>query len=251
MNDPDWGFRAASKMARALIHEAEEAAFGSLNGDGSPLVSHVPVATMVDGAPLVLISQLAMHTKNIGRDERASLLFVGAPHGEGDPSTRPRISVQGRLVAVHDRDAARERYLRRQPAAVLYADFDDFAFMRLEPAGAHLVAGFGRIVDLEPAAFLASAADTAAVAAMEAGAAAHMDDDHADAMALMANVLAGEPGGPWRAVGIDPLGIDLGCGNRVLRVEFDEPATDGTKVRMALVALTKRARARLAEAPGA
>ncbi len=179
------------------------------------------------------------------------MLYVAPKGDDSDPTTQARVSVGGRLVPVADRDGARERYLRRQPEAVLYADFADFAFVRLEPDSAHLVAGFGRIVDLEPAALLSGAAETEAVAQMEAGAAAHMDDDHADAMALMANVIAGVPSGPWRAVGIDPRGIDLGCGSRVVRVEFDAPATNGTEVRMALVALTKRARARLAETPAA
>jgi len=247
----NWSPAAAVRLSRALIHEAESAALGTLSASGGPHVSHVACATLVDSTPIVLISELATHTRNLHIDERASLLFV-APFGESDDTaTRARVTLDGRLVPVADRDAARMRFLRRQPDAALYADFADFSFRRLVPETAHIVAGFGRITDLQPSDFLAAAGDAAAVAEMDDGACRHMDEDHADAMALMANVLAGVPGGPWRAVGVDPLGIDLGSPDRVTRVEFDEPATSATDVRMALVALTKRARAQSEAAAGA
>lgn len=247
----NWTAETSARLARALIHEAEDAALGTLSASGSPHVSHVATATLVSGAPLVLISNLAVHTKNIRIDARASLLFVAPIGTDPDTNTRARVSVNGRLVPVEDPATVRNRYLRRQPAASAYVDFTDFTFMALRPESAHIVAGFGRITDLSPDDLLAGAEDTAAVAAMEEGAARHMDEDHADAMALMANVLAEVPGGPWRAVGIDPLGIDLGGPDRVVRVEFDAPATSAKEVRMALVDLTKRARARLEEGEAA
>lgn len=252
-NSLNWTSADAARLARGLIHEAENAALGTLSADGGPHVSHVGCATLPDGAPIVLVSELALHTRNIRFDARASLLFVAPVGASADTATRARVTVDGRLDAVPDRDLARTRYLRRQPEAEQYADFADFSFMRMEPARAHVVAGFGRITDLYPADILATGPEADAVAAMDDGACRHMDEDHADAMALMANVLAGAPGGPWRAIGLDPLGIDLGSAERLVRVEFDAPATSAGEVRKALVELTRQARARAGEAaaPGA
>lgn len=243
-----WTPQEAARAARTLIHQAGDAALGTLSSDGSPHVSQVACATMLDGAPLILISELAVHTRNIARDPRASLLFrTDEADDAGDANALARVSVDGMLHAVDDPEAARTRFLRRQPASADYASFGDFRFMRLEPKRARIVAGFGRIANLAPADLLASAANTAAIAAMEDGACRHMDEDHADAMALMAEFLAGRPGEPCCAVGLDALGIDIGCAGRVVRVEYDAPATTGIEVRKALVELTKRARQRKAD----
>ncbi|MEM9224544.1 MAG: pyridoxamine 5'-phosphate oxidase family protein [Pseudomonadota bacterium] len=237
-----WTPATAARWARGLVHEAREAALGSLGADGQPHVSHVAVATFCDGSPVLLISDLAVHTKNLRRDNRASLLFV-APFEAGDTNARARVTLDGTIAEASDRDLAKARFLRRQPDAADYADFGDFRFMRLNPEAIHLVAGFGRITSLEPGQILAQTEAADAIAKMDAGGCEHMDEDHADAMELMATRLGDGPPGEWRAVGLDPLGIDMANGEQVLRVEFDEPATNGGMLRRALKTLTDRARA--------
>lgn len=229
-------------MARALIRTALDAALGTLSADGAPSVSHVAIATLTDGSPVTMVSDLSLHTKNLKRDDRASLLFV-APHGEtGDTNTRARLSLIGRMEEVADRDAARTRILRRHPDA-FYVDFPDFHLMKLVPASAHLVAGFGRVTDIPTAALLSPADLSADLAPMDGSACEHMNDDHLDALALMAERLAGAGPGDWRAIGIDPQGIDLAADGRVTRVEFDAPVGDGGALRVALKRLGDRARA--------
>ena len=112
-----------------------------------PYASLVALAPDTDGAPLILISTLALHTMNLMADPACSLLL--ADIGEGDPSAHPRLSLMAQAHKV-EAGAVRDRYLAAQPEAALYADFADFSFWRLEPLGGHLVAGFGRIVDLTP-----------------------------------------------------------------------------------------------------
>lgn len=244
-----WTIEEAAREARRLVHEAGEAALGTLTVDGFPHVSQVATATLVDGAPLVLVSALAQHTQNLARDRRVSLLYRAEARGESDAATRARVSLDGMLEDVEDVDAARTRFLRRQPDSAFYADFGDFRFLRLDVKRARIVGGFGRITDLAPGDLLANPANTAALAAMVEGACQHMDSDHADAMAVMAEQLAGLPsceGGACRAAGLDALGIDIACGSRVTRIEFEAPATSGIELRKALVALTKRARAQIA-----
>ena len=139
---------------RKLLHGSPYGALATRDrASGHPYASLVAVAPDADGAPLILISTLALHTMNLMADPVCSLLL--ADIGEGDPSAHPRLSLMAEARKV-DAGAVRARYLAAQPEAALYADFADFSFWRLEPRGGHLVAGFGRIVDLTPAQLLGS-----------------------------------------------------------------------------------------------
>src|SRR6185295_17576966 len=200
--------------AKKLLREGRSGALATLvAGSGDPYCSLVNVATAVDGAPLLLLSKLAMHTKNILYDARVSLMLD--ERKEGDPLEGARVMFMGRCV--RDNDAAtRVAYLRRHPDAELYANFSDFSFYRMEIGGAHLVAGFGRIVDLKPT----DVSDAKALVEAEADALEHMNTDHADACRLYATRLLGAGDGDWRCVGIDPEGIELQNGHAALRLPF-------------------------------
>ena len=110
----------------------------------------------------------------------------------------------------------------------------------------HLVAGFGRIVDLAPDRFLTDLTGAEALLAAEADAVAHMNADHRDAMNLYATRLLGAPDGDWRCSGCDPDGIDLQDGRQdgqqALRLDFPARVTDPVQLRAALKALAARAR---------
>src|SRR5438105_4233921 len=132
--------------AKKLIREARSGALATLMaGSGDPYCSLVNVATTADGAPILLISRLAVHTKNILADARVSLMLD--ERRQSDPLEEARVMVMGTVAATAD-PAARDRYLRRQPEAEMFAGFADFSFYRVIIEAAHLVAGFGRIVDL-------------------------------------------------------------------------------------------------------
>src|SRR5262245_26685539 len=114
--------------AKKLLREARSAALATLmQGSGDPYCSLVNVATAADGAPLLLISRLAVHTKNILADPRVSLMID--ERKPGDPLQGARIMLIGTAAATDDPDA-RRRYLDRQPEAQMFADFADFAFYR-------------------------------------------------------------------------------------------------------------------------
>lgn len=229
-------------LARNLVRSKDKAVLAVLAREqvpeaGGPYASLVQVAFDHDGAPLLLISTLADHTKNLHADPRVSLLFDGT-EGLAEPLTGPRVSLQG--VAAPTTDKRHEaRYLARFPGAAMYAGFKDFAFWRVAPGRAHQVAGFGKI-----SWFDRFASEThPALAEAEAEIVAHMNQDHADAVALYAK-LAGETGGAWTMTGIDPEGADIrdhGRG-RSARVRFDKIATDAETARVELVRLVKRAR---------
>lgn len=227
--------------ARRLVRQARRAALATLDADsGAPYVSLVAVATAADGAPLLLLSTLAKHTRNLAADPRASLLFEDV--GAENPLADSRVSVSGR-VAVSADPQVRRRYLARHPGHQGFSAFKDFAFYRLEPESAHIVAGFGRIETLPRAAVMTDVSDSAELLAAEENAAKHMNEDHADALALYATRLLGAPEGPWRCDGFDPEGMELSLNGRALYLRFPERIRGPGVLRQALVKLAEDARA--------
>jgi hypothetical protein len=209
-------------------------------GSGDPYCSLVNVATAADGAPLLLISRLAVHTRNILADARVSLMLD--ERKEGDPLQGARVMLMG-TAAVPDDPDARRRYLARQPEAEMFAGFADFAIYRIALKAAHLVAGFGRIVDLAPQDVLTEVAGADALLAAESDIVAHMNEDHAETCRLYATRLLGAPDGDWRCVGCDPEGLELQNGRAALRLDFPQRVTSSGVLRQVLKQLADRARA--------
>lgn len=140
-------------LARDLVFMGRSAALATLEAQGNPYCSYVVTAPAADGAPLMLLSTLAVHTHNLQRDPRASLLFTREPAAGEEKMTTVRLTLTGTATASTSPEL-RQAYLDRHPDAARYAQFADFAVYRFETQGAHLVAGFGRIVNLSPDAFL-------------------------------------------------------------------------------------------------
>lgn len=227
--------------AKKLMREARSGALATLMaGSGDPYCSLVNVATAVDGTPLLLISRLVVHTKNALADPRASLMLD--ERKEGDPLQGARVMLMGTVQKTESPDA-RRRYLAYQPEAEMFADFADFAFYELKLKGAHLVAGFGRIVDLTPADLLTDVSDAKAMLEAEVSAIEHMNADHADTCRLYATKLLGAPDGAWRCVGCDPEGLDLQWERVGLRLPFPKRVTEPGALRVVLKQLAEQARA--------
>lgn len=229
------------RTARKLLRTARKGVLATLENEGqAPFASLVAVASDADGSPLLLLSDLARHTRNIGAHDRVSLLLEDA--AAADPLAEPRLSVNGRIHALEDDTLARKRFLARLPQAKPYAGFPDFRFYRIEVEDGHQVSGFGRINGL-PGAELIDAEVPAGLMEGEESAVAHMNEDHAEACALYATRLLGAPEGAWRFDGFDANGCELSCDGEVLYLPFPEPVTDGTSLRKMLVALAEQARA--------
>ena len=140
--------------ARRLLRAATTASLGTIARDGGgPYTSLVLVAVDANGAPLLLLSDLAEHSQNIAGDDRVSLLIDGT-QGLEERLTGPRLTLLGRAARSAGPDH-RARYLARHSSAGRYADFGDFAFYRIAVGSAHLVAGFGNIHAIAGAALLA------------------------------------------------------------------------------------------------
>jgi putative heme iron utilization protein len=229
------------QAAKKLMRETRSGALATLMaGSGDPYCSLVNVASAADGSPLLLISRLALHTKNILADPRVSLMLDGRK--EGDPLEGARVMLMGRAVITDDPEA-RRRYLARQPEAEMFAGFGDFAFYRIDLVGAHLVAGFGRIVDLKPVDLLTDVLDADAMVAAEPEVIEHMNRDHPDAVQLYATRLLGAAEGDWRVVGCDPEGLELQNGRTALRLPFPDRVRTPGVLRQVLKNMAEEARA--------
>src|SRR3981081_1518379 len=232
-----------AKVARSLLRRSRQGALATLAaGSGDPYCSLVNTASHADGSPILLISRLALHTRNILADSRVSLMLD--ERAEGDPLEGSRIMLAGRAVEAADDDAVilRRRYLNAHPSAETFVNFKDFSFFRIRPNGAHLVAGFGWIVDLKPEQFLTDISDAGALLEAEQGAVEHMNEDHREAMNLYATRLLGAESADWRCTGCDPDGMDMQAGPATLRLDFPERVTSGGELRKMLVRLANEAR---------
>ena len=245
---------SAAEAARSIMRSSLKASLATVEqGTGFPYASLVTVGHGADGSPLLLLSDLALHTRNLKADSRASLLF-DASDATGDPLAGGRVTVIGHVekVAGSALDHVRQRFLARQPDAQMYAGFADFSYWRMTVERAHYIGGFGRIVDLGTEQLLVDTSGAEALLAAEHEIVAHMNSDHDDALQLYATVLcsAGRGTGSWRMTGIDPAGLDLVNGDRALRLDFDARVASPSQARAELVRMAQVARSMSAKTEG-
>lgn len=236
----------AIRLAKTLVATARHGALATLPSDagGFPAASRVQLSTDFDGTPVVLVSALSAHLGAMAGEPRTSLL-VGEP-AKGDPLAHPRITLTTLAEKIERGTDAhariRRRHLARHPKAELYVDFGDFAFFRLEVQSASLNGGFGKAYALT-AGDLALSGDIEGAAGIEHGAVAHMNADHADAIAIYAERLGRLKPGDWQLLTLDSEGMDLGDGDRRARIFYPEPLADAAQLRTVLKQMADAARA--------
>ncbi|WP_417734626.1 HugZ family protein [Rosistilla oblonga] len=217
----------------------------SVHCKGFPFGSTMPYALDAIGRPLFLISAMAMHTKNLREDPRASL-FVTDPSADRDPLGAGRLTLVGSAEPVPDEelDETRALYLSRHENASYYVDFADFSFWRLNPTELYFVGGFGVMGWIQADDFQHAVADPLAESA--AGILQHMNDDHAAAMLDIAyaekEIVASEA----KMTAVDRLGfhLRLKTPERVqsVRIGFPHEVRSSDECRQVLVAMVKQAR---------
>lgn len=213
----------ARELAKQLIRTAR---FGSLavnsGNAGFPSVSRTLVGLDIDGAPLILVSELSIHTKAIIADSRVSIM-LGEP-GKGDPVAHPRITIACHANWVERSDPRfahmRSRFISRHPKAALYVDFADFRFYRLEPTGADLNGGFGKAFTLTKNDFLITDDIKDAIAANELEIINRINNEHSESVDKIASTHLNRDENNWRLIDIDCDGVGLAKSDRIIRVNF-------------------------------
>ena len=203
---------------------------------GFPFGSVAPFVVDHAGCPVILISDLAEHTKNIDADPRVSLIVQ--PYSP-DMQVVGRVTVLGRAMLLSGKDSLGPRYLRFHPQAESYFAMHDFQFYRIEPVRIRYIGGFGRIHWLEPEAYLHPSGP---LAEQEGGILAHMNADHGENLRAYCRQLHGVDATAAEMIGIDPDGFDVRADGRVLRFDFPAPIRDAQAARQALVTMAQAAR---------
>jgi putative heme iron utilization protein len=239
--------RTPAEEARTLVAQGRLAALSTLSDDGSPWGSLVIYAPLEDGTPILCLSTLAEHGRNVVRDSRASLV-VGQTDATGDPLDSGRVTLAGTVEALEgdELEQARAAYREASPASALYGGFGDFTYYALRIERVRWVGGYGRMDSTDAAAYHAAEPDPVAPGA--AYAISHLNEDHADALLDMARNLGGHPDATEaKCVRIDRYGLDMHLqtprGFATTRIGFAEPASKPGDLRTATVELARRARA--------
>ena len=236
-----------AERARTLVHLARAGTLSTLSRrhPGHPFGSVMPYAPDERGAPLLLISSMAMHTQNLEADPRASLL-VTQPGWAEDPLAGGRVTLMGRAgrVPEHERPVAREAYLARHPKAAFWVDFEDLAFWRLEVADVYFVGGFAAMDWVTGAGYLAARPDPLSDAAE--GIVEHMNRDHSVALLTLARAHADAAAEDATMLSVDRLGfrVRVRSGERLhgARISFPREVVTAEECRATLIEMIRDAR---------
>jgi putative heme iron utilization protein len=239
--------RTAAEEARAIVASHSLGTLSTLTEHGDPWGSLVTYGQLPDGSPVLLVSTLAEHGRNLPLDPRASLVVAEDSAG-GDPLDSGRVTLAGRAETPvgEDAAAARAAILAAAESARYYIDFGDFSLYVLRVERVRWVGGFGRMDSVDAASY--GAAEPDPVAGSAAYAVRHMNEDHADALLAMATGPAGFTDATAATCRrADRYGLDLWVttprGKGPARVGFAEPCTAPDGLRAATVELTRRSRA--------
>jgi len=209
--------------------------------EGYPFGSVAPFVLDHNCQPIILISNIAEHTKNIIANPKVSLVVFA---GTDDLQANARFTLIGEAVKTDKSDTnLRARYLRYIPQAASYFDLHDFEFYRIQIAQARYIAGFGKMSWMEGVSITPAVNQLAEV---ESSIIEHMNADHAESMKLYCKHFHGVEPRQVEMLGIDCDGFDVKAINnndeRVLRFNFEVPISDAATARAALVAMSKIAR---------
>jgi putative heme iron utilization protein len=236
---------SAAEEARTIAASTNTGTLASLTADGDPWASLVTYG-LLDGAPVLCVSDMAEHGRNLAGDHRASIAIVGPATGP-DPLASARITLAGVVERpVGDElAAARDAHTAGVPAARFYIDYSDFALWVLRVRRVRWVGGYGRMDSASGEAYLAAAPDP--VAPHAAAAIAQLNADHADSLRAMAKVLGGYPDTTEATcTGADRYGLDLKVvtvrGVAYARVGYASPIDSIDELRAATAELSRRAR---------
>lgn len=234
-----------AERARTLMHVGGASSLStmSVKHPGYPFGSVMPYAIDDTGNPIVLISQMAMHTKNLRAEPRATLLVA---EQSGSPLGAARISVMGdfaRVEGPHEESVA-AAYLSAHPESRQWAGFGDFGFYRMTVKDVYLVGGFGVMGWVTAAQYAAAEPDPLAESARDI--IDHMNEDHVDSMVLLIRSNLGIEADEARMTAVDRYGFNVrmkvASKSQGGRIGFTEVANSPMEVRKILAAMVSDAK---------
>jgi putative heme iron utilization protein len=212
--------------------------------EGYPFGSVMPFVLGHDCQPIVLISTIAEHTKNIIANPKVSLLVFA---GTEDLHANGRLTLIGEAKQIEKNDAdLMARYCRYFPESTGYLAMHDFQFYRIHIHQARYIAGFGKMSWMSGEEIVNINQPSNEIAQLETGMIEHMNTDHAESMLLYCQYFHGVTPSRLSLIGVDSDGFDVEAvindDIKMLRFTFESPIFDANSARMAFVALSKSAR---------
>lgn len=229
-----------AKEARDLLLAEYQAVLSTHSVDvaGYPFGSVVPYCMNKDGEPIILISTIAQHTKNILADSRVSL--IATEGNADDQQTVGRVTYIGNAEKLDEDDNNNiERYYSFFPQSRDYHKTHDFSFYTIKLVRVRFIGGFGQIYWVEKEDFIKpNPFDFDEERQMFN----HMNADHLDAIRHYCQLytINCEQTQTPEMIGIDSEGFHLRTGSRVHRINFSEPVNNAGEVRKTLVEMAKR-----------
>ena len=227
--------------ARELLrsHDHGVLSTSSLSLDGCPFGSVATYCLDKTGAPLVLFSTIAEHTKNLLADARCSLTILQGDGG--NVQAKARITVSGEMHKLESEDFMAERYYRYFPESREYRKFHDFDFYGMSISKVRYIGGFGKIHWIEPEQFKMEGPFSESEESMIVG---HMNKDHRDSLVAYFALLKGmklSGDEQLEMCGIDADGFDIRMNGDHFRFKTEEQMLDAGMARKVLTDLAKRA----------
>lgn len=233
-----------AEAGRTLLASASDAVLATIDSDEYPYASVVELVPTDEGDVVLFLSDLASHTKNAKANDRASVV-VSERAASGQVLALGRVSCQGRIRLVEERDSYREAYLKAHPHAAGYIGFSDFNFYRLEVERARYIGGFGRMSWVDRDEWSSAEVDPLVEGAP--GIIEHMNDDHAHNLLDYVHAFTEHD---WAEeatmVRLDRFGFDVRASSdsrsEELRFTFSQPRTDSDAIHEVMVRLARDAK---------
>jgi putative heme iron utilization protein len=233
---------SAAEEARTIVASTNTATLASLTATGDPWASMITYG-LLDGAPVLCVTDMAEHARNLAGDPRASMAIIAAST-EVDPLAGGRVTLAGvveRPVGA-ELEAAKAAHIAAVPAAKYYIDYSDFTTWVLRVQRVRWVGGYGRMDSATGPAYSDAEADP--VAPLASGAIDHLNADHAESLTLMARALGGYPDTVSAVcTGADRYGLDLKVntarGIAYTRIGYPQPLDSADQMRAATVELVR------------
>jgi putative heme iron utilization protein len=236
--------------AKAFVQSEHDGMLCTLSQkmDGWPFGSIAPYALTAAGEPLILISEIAEHTRNLRADARASFLVQASNTKDQQASARATLMGYAMPVSQPFLEDAEQRYLEVVPNAASYYATHDFSLFKIQVSQVRFIGGFGNIhwIDGDEMIDRAAYEKFDALAAHVAGICTHMNEDHQDAMIAYAKAFASTEADAAKMIHVDGAGFDMiaikNNNHKHLRLNFSEPVASPDEVRKAMVEMVRRAR---------
>jgi len=230
-----------ARKARALLRRTDAGVLSTLSlaEPGWPFGSLAPFALTHEGRPILLVSSLAEHTRNLAADPRCCLTVYDPLRDDKQAAGRASLLGRAQPLADPERAAAAERYLALFPEQRELLAMRDFAFWSIEPARMRWIGGFGEIHWIEPDAWLLA---TPAWREGERSIAEHMNRDHTDALVRICERFLGEDAAGAELLRVDPEGFHVRTTRGIRWLAFARACHTADEVRAEMVRMAREGR---------